>query len=188
MSCLTAPPLVSLLSLSRVQSQINSKLFLTLTYPSTRLHLQLAPRLCPCPPVPPRHRRSRWQQPRKKGRPPAGGCPGRRRRPPTSPRFVPGCAAVLSARSRERGGGLCPPAAPLLRPGGYGTAPAARQPPANLGPQPPKTTTTKNNRQRQKKTPNAQEKDENRPTGSTTCKKRTSFSLALKVLQCLVLN
>lgn len=44
MSCLTAPPLVSLLSLSRVQSQINSRLFLTLTYPSTCLHLQLAPR------------------------------------------------------------------------------------------------------------------------------------------------
>lgn len=138
MSCLTAPPLVSLLSLSRVQSQINSKLFLTLTYPSTRLHLQLAPRLCPCPPVPPPHRRSRWQQPRKKGRPPAGGCPGRRRRPPTSPRFVPGCAAVLSARSRERGGGCAPR---LPRSSGRG-ATAQRRPPASLlqtwGRSPPK--------------------------------------------------
>lgn len=77
MSCLTAPPLVSLLSLSRVQSQINSRLFLTLTYPSTCLHLQLAPRFCLFP--------TRLSSPlRGSGIP--GGCPGGG---PGIARFVP---------------------------------------------------------------------------------------------------
>lgn len=82
-----------------------------------------------------------------------GGLP---RAAAAAPDIAPLCPGVRGRAERPqpgKGGGLCPPAAPLLRPGGYGTAPAARQPPANLGPQPPKTTTTKNNRQRQKKKP-----------------------------------
>lgn len=90
MSCLTAPPLVSLLSLSRVQSQINSSLSLTLTCPPTRIQLQL-PRRCAFPPSPP---------PRRKGAGSLGASPG----------IAPLCTAVGAGHEPEPGKGrpLCP--------------------------------------------------------------------------------
>lgn len=137
MSCLTAPPLVSLLSLSRVQSQINSRLFLTLTYPSTRLHLQLAPLLCrpPAPRSPPPHRCSRWRQPRKWGRGPRGL--------PRAAAAAPDVAPLCAGDAREGwapAAGKGGPVSPSHRPGGCGTAPASRHCPTNLGWQLPVTT------------------------------------------------
>lgn len=159
MSCLTAPPLVSLLSLSRVQSQINSRLSPTLTYPSTRLHLQLAPRLC----LSPTPRRSRWQQPHMRGRGPRGLT----RAAAAAPDVAPLCPR-LSARSRERGPVLPDSRSTVLGAGAQHRSPAAVL--QNLGPQLLITTTT------------TKPAPKNRQNGSVKCKKRRSFSLALKLL------
>lgn len=172
MSCLTAPPLVSVLSLSRVQSQINRRLFLTLTYPSTRLHLQLAPLLSHHPPSPQPVAAAPREGP---GSPGAAWAAAFDIAP-----LCPGFAAVLSVSSRER-----PPVPPS--PGPTSAVPgaaASRLRPANLGLLHLVTTiTTKSNQGKKKHQENPRRKKETiRQNRSSTLTKTTSFLLALKVL------
>lgn len=169
MSCLTAPPLVSLLSLSRVQSQINSRLFLTLTYPSTCLHLQLAPRFS----LFPSGRSSPLRGSRVRGGCPGGGGPG------TAP-LCPESGAVLGARAST---GLSPRSRPCVV---LGMRPSSG-PAIGL-----ETWGGSSPRQQQNiLTPhkNMSKIKEKRPSKmALICQKKTRFLLALKVLWSLVLN